>query len=719
MLLRAYRITDRFGLIFVKLLTLVFDTLVLALRGGVGGVLSLVVTLFKLSYFAVKQVALLVWRIIKLIVNAIVWLAQKIWLVIIGVAGLGARGVKQTQQRATSSATEAMARRVARQQIDVRVAEDPLKVQNRRLSVAVLLMGFLVVGAVLWATDPSRSNSTPLVAGNTNPLQVLSSNATPDSTAESSSPNLGLPTPIPVASQVPLALRGGGTIAYTVREGGQSDIWLVGVNNRTPIRIVNDPSDERDPSWSRDGTRLAYASHRDGNWEIYVYDLPTQETVRITFDLSFQANPRWSPDGLFLTYESYQGNNLDVYAVPIDGSAPATRITDNPAPDYAPVWSEPDGRRIAFVSVRDGNQDIYIFDLNTQEVTNLTETPLRNEDNPSWSRDGRFISYSAWDGGSEKIFVRPVAGGTEQVINFGRTPSWSPEGDSVTFAIDALDGSQTYIYAIPYGTGGAVATEVLSVPFGATDPTWSEQTIPPALLNSGGLPLGVDEDLFVEQAQESNTGAPFRLSTLLDVQAPRSVLSDVVNDSFNAMRARVFNQSGVDFLGTLDDAFWDLERLPSPGEPRRSWHMTGRGVAFQRNNLLGFPPAIEIVREDIGTETYWRIFIRVDEEAQSGQLGEPLRTLPWDFLSATQGDVEAFNQGGRLRPEIPSGYYVDLTQIAQDYGWIRLPSGTDWRANTATRNFWMLIKPEGLDWCGAMLQIYTEGEMSNFCGANS
>jgi TolB protein len=402
----------------------------------------------------------------------------------------------------------------------------------------------------------------------------------------------------------------------------------------------------------------------------------------------------------------------------IDGTQAPQRITVDPDPnvpvaDFSPAWG-PTGRQIAYVSWREGNQDIFVFDLDNLTTTNLTNTPTINEDYPAWSPDGRFIAYSAWELGSEKVFVRSMdaPNAPPQVIAFGRTPTWSPDGGSIAFAVDSQDASRTDISAISFGEGG-LPIQIATVPFGSTSPTWSTVPLPPQLVNSGGLALGVPETLYIEQSS-SASGEDFQLQSLGNVQVENALLSDAVNDSFNALRQRVLEAIGLDFLDQLDHAFWPLEYLQDLGDAPRNWHRTGRAFSLPENKIRGFPPPMEVVREDVGLEIYWRIYMRVDENSQRGQLGEPLRRMPWDFLSTTQGDVEAFNQGGRLRREMPSGYYVDFTQIAQDYAWQRMSAGSDWRANTRARNYWMFIKSDGLTWCDAMLQLYTEGELINY-----
>ena len=65
-----------------------------------------------------------------------------------------------------------------------------------------------------------------------------------------------------------------------------------------------------------------------------------------------------------------------------DGSG-QTRLTDNPAVDISPTWS-PDGKRIAFMSFRDGYPEIYVVNVDGGGLTRLTNHPAGGTA-PAWS----------------------------------------------------------------------------------------------------------------------------------------------------------------------------------------------------------------------------------------------------------------------------------------------------------------------------------------------
>jgi TolB protein len=690
MLVRAYRLTDKCGVIALKgslaLIDLTLD--------GLGVV-------WRQIAFVLLAVARVVWMVLRpfaFILASILVFIFNIFL----------RATGQTAISVRRSGSNAMARRAARAELDVVLAEDPLRAQNRTLSFLTVLLLLSLVFVVLWATNPARTFTSAAVP--------LDGGAVAGVFADTPQPATGVPsvlsTSVPTATPLPSVLEVRGSLAYVVRESAQTDIWAIPIGGVRALRITNSPEDERDPAWSPDGRRLAYASRQDGNWEVYIYDVVNDTTQRMTFDLSYQGNPSWSNDGEWLVYESYQGSNLDVYLMRVDGSETIRLPGNAPAPDFSPAWS-PEGRRIAFVSWREGNQDIYLFSLDNQTVTNVTNTPTRQEDHPAWSPDGDFLAFSALDEGLEKVFIVSTRdpNATPTVVARGRTPAWSPDGASLVFALDTIDGTQLIANPIA-GTG--VVTSIIPAPLGSSSPVWTGAPLPVALVNGGGLPASVTQALYIEQVETLLTDPPVRLSPIEGVQVDDPLLSDRVNDSFNALREASLGRAGWDFLGRLDDAFWSIDRPPQPGEERRNWLMTGRAFGITRGAIISFPPSIEVVREDVGVNTVWRVYLRAAGDAQSGEFGEPLRHMPWDFASRTEGDIEAYNQGGRLKRQFPEGYYIDFTQLAQDYGWLRYPAGSDWRANANSINYWLFTRPDGLTWYQAMRELYTDAQLGGF-----
>jgi len=100
--------------------------------------------------------------------------------------------------------------------------------------------------------------------------------------------------------------------------------------------------------------------------------------------------PAWSPDGRKLAFVSRRDGNSEIYVMNADGSA-QENLTRQPANDGHPGWS-PDGRKIVFVSRRDGNSEIYVMNADGSGLRNVTRTPSEDLD-PAWSPDGRAIAF--------------------------------------------------------------------------------------------------------------------------------------------------------------------------------------------------------------------------------------------------------------------------------------------------------------------------------------
>ena len=582
----------------------------------------------------------------------------------------------------------------------------------------ILIVGFLTTQGrqssepVALSQAMTRPAVAPLVPKMTNTPTVTPS-PTPTATPTAlPTAHPALAVEKPAAWPTPDPLGKGGSVAFTMRQNGNGDIYALSIGRSQPIRLTNHPADDRDPSWSPDGRSLAFASRRDGNWEIYVLHLETGELRRVTDDPAFNGGPSWSPDGQWLVYESYREGNLDLFIAPVDGSNPPIRLTENPALDFSPAWS-PDGRHIAFSSFRSGNKDIFVLALDAafdELAINVTGSPDRNEDHPAWEPQGRYLAYFDDGDGLELIYALPMEdyrpAGPAFSVGQGRHPSWSPDGSSLVYVHNS--GEQSYIIASSVDAW-SVAPQAYASQGYLDDLSWTSIILPPGLEEIFPLSESGDGPLFVERSEAPRKDGPAFLLREVKVDAPAPYLNDQVDDSFHALRDRVVAEVGWDFLAQVDNMFAFLTSRPSPGESDRSWSKAARAFDFYYRYPISIEPQVEVVREDRGAQTYWRIYLRAAN--QDGSQGEPLRQLPWDFSARYDSDPRYYDQGGKWKDHIPAGYYLDFTELASDYGWTRVPALDNWRTFFQGIRYWHFENRQGLSWQEAILELYTAEEL--------
>jgi len=148
--------------------------------------------------------------------------------------------------------------------------------------------------------------------------------------------------------------------------------------------------------------------------------------------------------GLIL-FESDRDGNPQLYVFNLD-DAGLNRMTENDSADSQPVWS-PDGSQIAFTSDRDGNNEIYVMDSNGENLANITQNPA-DDSQPAWSSDGDFIVFTSNRDGNLDIFIMGSDGSDPINLtnNSGNdfAPAWQNEGDQIVFTTDRDGNNEIY-----------------------------------------------------------------------------------------------------------------------------------------------------------------------------------------------------------------------------------------------------------------------------------
>jgi Tol biopolymer transport system component len=247
-----------------------------------------------------------------------------------------------------------------------------------------------------------------------------------------------------------------GDLAYAPRARQQFFLrWW----SRSGQVLATVADDVHTPSLSPDQRFIAVrrrgAGGPPGVSDLFVIDADRGASQRVTFDPSSDGSPVWSPDSGRIAYTSMREGLDDLWIKPIS-PAPGTRIVHGPA--IPSDWS-PDGRVVAFHGTQAPRWG-WQFDLGVvevqppHEVVRLTDTPFQ-EVQPRFSPNGRYLAYASNESGAYEVYLQPYPpDGSRTVISVGggADPVWRRDGAELFYY--APDG---YIMQVPMSWSPSVA----------------------------------------------------------------------------------------------------------------------------------------------------------------------------------------------------------------------------------------------------------------------
>lgn len=183
------------------------------------------------------------------------------------------------------------------------------------------------------------------------------------------------------------------------------------------------------PTWSPDGTQVMFSSSMQGNPSLYLTDNSGNRPRRLTFPgAGSDTSPAWNPKtGQTVAFVSDRGGHPQLYLMNSDGTNPQRVDLGDMGYVVDPAWS-PNGQLLAFSWRRpSGNYDIYVMDVASRHLLELTRDSGRNE-RPSWAPDGRHVAFESTRTGTRQIWTM-LADGTSphQLTTSGHneSPNWS------------------------------------------------------------------------------------------------------------------------------------------------------------------------------------------------------------------------------------------------------------------------------------------------------
>jgi TolB protein len=147
------------------------------------------------------------------------------------------------------------------------------------------------------------------------------------------------------------------------------------------------------PSLSPDHTQIVFGlDDNNGRYfQLYKMDLASGQVSQLTNDRSTHSSPIWSPDGTQIAFVTMQDGQNEIYVMKADGSN-VRRLTHRPGDDYAPLWL-PNGKQLIFGSDQKG-YNVFSLDMRSGVVRNLTNLTDSDAWNVALSSDGTQIAYA-------------------------------------------------------------------------------------------------------------------------------------------------------------------------------------------------------------------------------------------------------------------------------------------------------------------------------------
>lgn len=216
-------------------------------------------------------------------------------------------------------------------------------------------------------------------------------------------------------------------------------------------------------SWSPDGENIAFVSKSKGEDALRLVNVRKKKVYKkYTFGFNSVFSPSWGgTDGKSIVFTGVKNGKSDLYMLDLN-TEQLEQLTDDYYEDQEPAIS-PDGKYIIFASDRPsahaddpddiidlqfGTYNIFRIDLETSEIEEITSGPFRKR-SPVWSPDGSKICYVANYNGIDNLYILDIE--TRQpfpitnVLTNVAAPTWSPKGDEIAFSSFHKAGFDIYL----------------------------------------------------------------------------------------------------------------------------------------------------------------------------------------------------------------------------------------------------------------------------------
>jgi len=298
----------------------------------------------------------------------------------------------------------------------------------------------------------------------------------------------------------PTSSPSGDLVAALTVSRGDLDIVLFDARKRRPLaNLTKGYTDEyqylvaqhissrarigRDLAFSPDGNRLAVFAKREKGRALMLFDVLGRKLERvIEMEVEQQNSPAFSPDGRQVAFSGNRGGRFDIFLLDLESGA-VTNLTDDELYDGAPVFS-PDGRGIVYsATVGHDHAQLFRFDLADPGTRYQLTSGEWSDRDAVFSSDGKWIVFTSDRTGIDNIWALELETGRNVQVTNAVTGCFMPttlktegESDRIVYSGYWKGGFDLYVADLGKPVGEPTVAPIPAEPAAVETPRCSSRT---------------------------------------------------------------------------------------------------------------------------------------------------------------------------------------------------------------------------------------------------
>jgi len=196
----------------------------------------------------------------------------------------------------------------------------------------------------------------------------------------------------------------GTEVVFVSNRDGNRELYLMNLASGDVVRLTNTDDSEIDPAFAADASGVIYTLETDEGRDVYELDLVSGESRALYAGEEDERMAYQGPGGKIVYVAAVDGDD----EIMLKDSSGRKQLTDSPGIDFMPTVTA-NGKQVFFVTVREGDYDLYLMNADGSDERPFLNTGT-SEGRGAPSPDGDYVAVANEETGTLNIYIYDMDG---------------------------------------------------------------------------------------------------------------------------------------------------------------------------------------------------------------------------------------------------------------------------------------------------------------------